>query len=86
MSHNDLIQWHEPRRTLPRLFVTRTLLSGEPDCNRRTIYRGSDSLPIHRQEASRDGWSRDDAAKLKTEFDRLAAMSDEDLAAVPSLF
>lgn len=61
----------------PRYYVMRTLIGGEPDVNRRTIYRGSDQRPVwSRAPDALNGWSSEDEEALQAEMSRLMALPE----------
>lgn len=52
-------------------YVTRTLLGGTPDVNRRIIYDAKTHQPIWCLIPKQEGWSADDEAALQAELQRL---------------
>lgn len=62
-----------PTKQFPRYFVTKTLIGGEPDCNRRHIVRGDSGIEVWRRVPGPNGWSKEDQAACDAELERLYA-------------
>lgn len=55
----------------PRYYVCRTLLGGEPDVNRRTIYDGRTQNPVCVFNQDMSPWTSEDDRRLKVVLEAL---------------